>query len=309
MRRGAAFTALLLPILLASVARAENVQVTVTYEVWGGASLGYLPLGYEVWGGVSLGYLPLGYPAQAQWEIPRTTVVRYAAEGAVQLERGEPKGYPALAGASLDYTPLVYGLAPSLELGNATFLLRVHVRILEGGEARQPDFDVPYRANGTERVAVRGEDELYVFYQWVALLLRDPVLLEFPETVSGYALLNATPILADPRAVSDVYVYYGPAPPPPSKPPPPRQPSPGEEGEEPPGEEGEESALEREVEKAVGWFYWSALRFLAYVFEVLARLRENPFALFLLLLGLALVALAVYLWRKRGFTLIIEVKG
>jgi len=44
---------------------------------------------------------------------------------------------------------------------------------------------VPYKVNGTARVAIRGEDSLNWTFSWIELLVRDPLALEFPEGGGG----------------------------------------------------------------------------------------------------------------------------
>ena len=295
--------ALLLLLLFAYPAAAEDVQVVATYTVEGGVSLDYTPLSYEVDGGVSLDYTSLVYQPDVNIEMTKPVAASFKVEGEFTLE-SSPYGYSALAGFSLDSKPLLYALGPQVYLGNATFTLRVHVRIMKDGEVHLPDFDVEYAANGTSRVAVKGEDVLSVFYSWVELLQRDPLVLEFPQRVGSYVLYNSTPMLVDPRAVADVYVYYYYGPAPPTKPPP----QPPEEGEEEEREWVEESPLERQIERTVSEGYWAFKRFLAWVQRLLEGLVERPLPLFLLLLGLALVALALASRRREKVVLVFEVK-
>ena len=281
----AALLALVLALPLVS-ASPDTVTVTVTYEVWGGYTGSYTPLDYSVDGTANL---------------PWTLVLAYEPNATVSARSYPPTGYAALAGASLKYDPLVYGFQPQVILGNATFRLNVHVRVLKGNKTLVPDFDVPYKVNGTSRVAVKGEDSLNWTFTWVELLLRDPLVLEFPEEVNGYALLNSTPMYADPRIQPDVWIYYGEAPSPTQ---PPSQP-----GQQPGGGAGaapSESPVERAISEAV----WRFKQFLAWVLERLARLPAQ-LNLLLLLLGLLLVALGLYLWwrRSRRFVLVVEVKG
>ena len=289
MRRAAlaaALLALISALLPLAAASPAEVTVTVTYEVWGDYTGSYTPIDYTAWGGYSLASYPLDYTVN----------------GSVTVYQPPTLGYPVSAGASLKYRPLVYGLQPQVILGNATFRLNVHVRVIKGNKPLIPEFDVPYRANGTSRVAVKGEDSLNWTFTWVELLLRDPLLLEFPKEVNGYALLNSTPMHADPRVQSDVWIYYGEAPSPAQ---PPSQPG------QQPGGGGAGAAPSSPVERAISEAVWRFKQFLAWVSAWLAKLPIQP-NLLLLLLGLLLVALGIYLWlrrRERRFVLIIEVKG
>jgi hypothetical protein len=289
MRRAAlaaALLALISALLPLAAASPAEVTVTVTYEVWGDYTGSYTPIDYTAWGGYSLASYPLDYTVN----------------GSVTVYQPPTLGYPVSAGASLKYRPLVYGLQPQVILGNATFRLNVHVRVIKGNKPLIPEFDVPYRANGTSRVAVKGEDSLNWTFTWVELLLRDPLLLEFPKEVNGYALLNSTPMHADPRVQSDVWIYYGEAPSPAQ---PPSQPG------QQPGGGGAGAAPSSPVERAISEAVWRFKQFLAWVSAWLAKPPIQP-NLLLLLLGLLLVALGIYLWlrrRERRFVLIIEVKG
>ena len=293
-----ALTLALLPLVSASPA---EVAVTVAYEVWGGYSDGYTPLDYTAWGGYSLASYPLDYPANGSVTVHQPPALGYPVSAGVSLS-ARPVGYGALGGASLKYRPLVYGLQPQVVLGNATFRLNVHVRVIKGNKTLVPEFDVPYRVNGTSRVVVKGEDSLNWTFAWVELLLRDPLVLEFPEEVNGYALLNSTPMHADPRVQSDVWIYYGEAPSPAQ---PPSQPG------QQPGGGGAGAAPSSPVERAISEAVWRFKQFLAWVSAWLAK-PPIQLRLLLLLLGLLLVALGIYLWlrrRERRFVLIIEVKG
>jgi hypothetical protein len=289
MRRAAlaaALLALISALLPLAAASPAEVTVTVTYEVWGDYTGSYTPIDYTAWGGYSLASYPLDYTVN----------------GSVTVYQPPTLGYPVSAGASLKYRPLVYGLQPQVILGNATFRLNVHVRVIKGNKPLIPEFDVPYRANGTSRVAVKGEDSLNWTFTWVELLLRDPLLLEFPKEVNGYALLNSTPMHADPRVQSDVWIYYGEAPSPAQ---PPSQPG------QQPGGGGAGAAPSSPVERAISEAVWRFKQFLAWVSAWLAK-PPIQLRLLLLLLGLLLVALGIYLWlrrRERRFVLIIEVKG
>jgi len=289
MRRAAlaaALLALISALLPLAAASPAEVTVTVTYEVWGDYTGSYTPIDYTAWGGYSLASYPLDYTVN----------------GSVTVYQPPTLGYPVSAGASLKYRPLVYGLQPQVILGNATFRLNVHVRVIKGNKPLIPEFDVPYRANGTSRVAVKGEDSLNWTFTWVELLLRDPLLLEFPKEVNGYALLNSSTVYADPRVQSDVWIYYGEAPSPAQ---PPSQPG------QQPGGGGAGAAPSSPVERAISEAVWRFKQFLAWVSAWLAKLPIQP-NLLLLLLGLLLVALGIYLWlrrRERRFVLIIEVKG
>ena len=313
-----ALTLALLPLVSASPA---EVTVTVTYEVWGGYSDGYTPLDYTAWGGYSLASYLLDYPANGSVTVYQPPALGYPVSAGVSLS-ARPVAYGALGGASLKYRPLVYGLQPQVVLGNATFRLNVHVRVIKGNKTLVPEFDVPYRVNGTSRVAVKGEDSLDWTFAWVELLLRDPLVLEFPEEVNGYALLNSTPMYADPRVQSDVWIYYGEAPSPAQPPSQPGQqpgaPQPGREAptpSQPPSQPGQQpegggaAPSESPVKRAISEAVRLIKRFLAWVLEQLTRLLAQP-RLLLLLLGLLLIALGVYLWwRSRRFVLIIEVRG
>jgi len=309
----AALLALTLALSLASASPAE-VAVTVTYEVWGGYSGGYTPLGYTALGGYSLSSYALAYSVNGSANLPWTLVLSYEPNATVSARSYPPTEYGTLAGASLKYDPLLYGFQPQVVLGNATFRLNVHVRIIKGNRTLIPDFDVPYRVNGTARVARRGEDSLNWTFSWIELLVRDPLALEFPREVEGCKLINSSTVYADPRVQSDVWVYYayGEAPSP-SQPPsqPGQQPGAPQPGQQPGGGGGAGAApSEGPVERAVSEAVWRFKQFLAWVLEQLARLPLAPLNLLLLLLGLLLVALGLYLWRRsRGFVLVIEVKG
>ena len=290
MRRAAlaaALLALISALLPLAAASPAEVTVTVTYEVWGDYTGSYTPIDYTAWGGYSLASYPLDYTVN----------------GSVTVYQPPTLGYPVSAGASLKYRPLVYGLQPQVILGNATFRLNVHVRVIKGNKPLIPEFDVPYRANGTSRVAVKGEDSLNWTFTWVELLLRDPLLLEFPKEVNGYALLNSSTVYADPRIQPDVWVYYayGEAPTP-SQPPS----QPGQQ----PGGGGAGAAPSSPVERAISEAVWRFKQFLAWVLEWLAKPLFAPLNLLLLLLGLLLLALAIYKWlESRRFVIVFEVKG
>jgi len=311
MRRIAPAAALLALTLALSLAAASPAEVTVTYEVWGGYTGAYTPLGYTAWGGYSFASYPLAYPASGSVTVYQPPALGYPVSAGVSLG-SRPVAYGALGGASLKCSPLVYGLQPQVVLGNATFRLNVHVRIVKGNKTLVPDFDVPYRVNGTSRVAVKGEDSLNWTFSWIELLVRDPLVLEFPREADGYALLNSTPVHADPRVQTDVWVYYGEAPAPVQPPSQPgQQPGAPQPGQQPGGGGGAGATpSEGPVERAVSEAVWRFKQFLAWVLEQLARLLLAPLNLLLLLLGLLLVALGLYLWRRsRGFVIVIEVKG
>jgi hypothetical protein len=317
----AALAAALLALTLAlplAFAAPDQVTVTVTYEVWGDYTGGYTPLDYTALGGLSLSSYALGYEVDGLANLPWTLVLAYAPNATVSALPGlvlvyepnatvsarsyPPTGYGTLAGASLDYDPLLYGFQPQVILGNATFRLNVHVRVLQGNNTLLPDFDVPYKVNGTARVARRGEDVLEWTFSWIELLVKDPLTLEFPKEVEGCTLLNSSTVYADPRVQTDVWIYYsyGEAPTPTQQPP-------SQPGQQPGGAAAtpSENPLERAISEAV----WRFKLFLAWVLEWLARLPVLP-NLLLLLLGLLLIALALYLWwRSRRFVLVIEAKG
>jgi hypothetical protein len=291
MQRAAPAAALLaltlaLPLAFASP---DQVTVAVTYEVWGGYTSSSYALVYEV-GGLA--------------NLPWTLALVYEPNATVSARSYPPTEYGVLAGACLDYDPLVYGLQSQVILGNATFRLNVHVRVLKGNNTLLPDFDVPYKVNGTARVARRGEDVIEWTFSWIEMLVRDPLALEFPKEVEGCTLLNSTTVYADPRVQTDVWVYYayGEAPPPTQ---PPSQP-----GQQPGGGGAAAVPSESPLERAISEAVWRFRQFLAWVLEQLARLPAPP-SLLLLLLGLLLVALGAYLWwwRSRRFVLVIEAKG
>jgi len=290
----------LLPLALASPA---EVAVTVTYEVWGGYSGSYTPLDYTAWGGYSLSSYALVYPVNGSANLPWTLTVAYEPNATVSARSYPPTEYGILAGASLKYDPLLYGVQPQVILGNATFRLNVHVRVLKGNRTLIPEFDVPYKVNGTARVARRGEDALEWVFPWIELLVRDPLALEFPREVEGCTLLNSSTVYADPRIQPDVWVYYayGEAPTP-SQPPS----QPGQQ----PGGGGAGAAPSSPVERAISEAVWRFKQFLAWVLEWLAKPLFAPLNLLLLLLGLLLLALAIYKWlESRRFVIVFEVKG
>ena len=289
MQRAALAAALLALTLALSLASASPGTVTVTVS-------------YVVGGGYTGSYTPLVYLVNGTANLPWTLVLVYAPNATVSARSYPPTEYGALAGASLDYDPLLYGFQPQVVLGNATFRLNVHVRVLKGNNTLLPEFDVPYKVNGTSRVARRGEDSLDWTFSWIEMLVRDPLALEFPKEVEGCKLLNSSTVYADPRVQTDVWIYYsyGEAPSPTQPPSQPGQ-QPGAAGAAP-----SESPLERVISEAV----WRFKLFLAWVLEWLARPPVPP-NLLLLLLGLLLIALGLYLWwrRSRRFAIIIEVKG
>jgi hypothetical protein len=256
----AALAAALLALTLAlplAYASPDQVTVTVTYEVWGGYTGDYTPLDYTTWGDYAGGYTPLDYPVNVSVTVYQSPALGYPVSAGVSL-RSRPVGYGALGGTSLKYDPLVYGLQSQVILGNATFRLNVHVRIIKGNKTLVPEFNVPYKVNGTSRVTIKGEDSLNWTFTWVELLLRDPLVLEFPEEVNGYALLNATPMCADPRVQSDVWIYYGEAPVPVQ---PPSQPG-QQPGTPPPGQQpGGEGAASARLPARARWSGRSRRRF------------------------------------------------
>jgi len=308
MQRAALAAALLVALTLAlplAAASPGTVTVTVSYEVWGGYTGSYTPLVYAANGTANLPWtLTLAYEPNATVSALPGLVLVYEPNATVSARSYPPTEYGALAGASLDYDPLLYGFRSQVILGNATFRLNVHVRVLKGNNTLIPDFDVPYKVNGTARVARRGEDVLEWTFSWIELLLADPLALEFPREVEGCTLLNSSTVYADPRVQTDVWIYYGygEAPTPTQQPPsqPGQQPGGGGAGATP-----SVSPLERAISEAV----WRFKLFLAWVLEWLARLPVLP-NLLLLLLGLLLIALGLYLWwRSRRFVLVIEAKG
>jgi hypothetical protein len=235
--------------------------------------------------------------------LPWTLVLAYEPSATVSARSYPLTGYGALGGASLKYDPLLYGFRPQVILGNAAFRLNVHVRVLRGNETLIPDFDVPYRVNGTSRVARRGEDALEWTFSWIELPVRDPLAparalaLEFPREAGGCALLNSSTVYADPRVQADVWIYYacGEAPSPAQ---PPGQPG-QQPGGEPPGQPGQQpggGAAAAPSESPV--------------VRAISEGLPVPPNLLLLLLGLLLIALGLYLrWRSKRFVLVVEVKG
>lgn len=267
----AALLALISALLPLASASPGQVTVTVSYEVWGGYTGSYTPIVYE----------------------PNATV---------SARSQPPLGYAALAGASFAYRPLVYWIQPQVILGNATLRLNVHVRVIKGGRILIPDFDVTYKVNGTTRVVVKGEDVIEWTFTWIGLCIKDPLVLEFPKEVGDYTLLNSTTIYADPSAETDVWIYYGYG-----EAPTPSQP-PSQPGQQPGGAGAAPS--ESPVERAISEAIWRFKQFLAWVLEWLAKLPFAPLNLLLLLLGLLLLALAIYKWlESRRFEIVIEVKG
>jgi hypothetical protein len=303
MQRATLAAALLALTLALTLAAASPVTVTVTYEVWGGYTGGYTPLVYAVNGTANLPWtLVLAYASNATVSALPGLVLVYAPNATVSARSYPPTGYGTLAGASLDYDPLLYGFQPQVILGNATFRLNVHVRVLKGNNTLLPDFDVPYKVNGTARVARRGEDVLEWTFTWIELLVKDPLALEFPREVEGCTLLNSSTVYADPRVQTDVWIYYGYG-----EAPTPTQQPPSQPGQQPGGAGAAPSVSP--VERAISEAVWRFKQFLAWVLEQLARLPVLP-NLLLLLLGLLLIALALYLWwRSRRFVLVIEAKG
>jgi len=261
---------LLAALLLAAVAAAAAVAlaaaltVTVTYEVWGGLSTSFTP-------------------------IP------YAVEGAVSYTKPAAAGYAALGGVSTAYRPLRYVFNAGLEVEGVSVpaQVRVHVRLLKGGKAYIPDFDIEYMVNGTKRIVKHGEDTINTTLTRLILAVKDPLVLEFPPAADGYSLVNSTPITVDlvPWGAVDVWVYYsGAAQPPPPPPPPPQPPAP------PPPPAPEEGRPAPEEAPPRGYVFIPP-----WLYELLERW-------WLLALLLALLLL-LYLLRRRGegVTIVIEV--
>ena len=202
--------------------------------------------------------------------------------------------------------PLLYlNTVPTLRVYNASLYLNVHVRVIVNGEIAKPDFDVPYKANGTLRVAIKGEDVLEWLLNCVEMEVGDPVKLEFPEQVEGYTLLNSTTMTVDPTVQADVWIYYAGAPSGGTQPPS----QPGQQPSQPQLGGGGPSAAQpaaSPVEEWVGRLIW----WLAWAVQSLARWLAPLWPWWLLLLP-ALAALLAYLWwrSRRRFVLVIEVRG
>jgi U5 snRNP spliceosome subunit len=191
--------------------------------------------------------------------------------------------------------------------------MNVHVRLLVEGQVYVPAFNVTYTANGTQRVAVNGEDSLE--YVMPVGLPAPTVTLAFPQAVNNYTLVNSTTLTVALTGVDDVWIYYAgaqQAPPPPPPPPPPPGGGGGGGGETPPEQPSQPQPPQPPqpeqpqpqqpslAERIRQWFVWAA--------EWIAKWLERLWPWWLLLL-LALVALLVYLWwrKRKRFVLIIEV--
>lgn len=210
--------------------------------------------------------------------------VEGGAGGSVYSRESEPSGAAAL---------------------NLSYILKVHVRLLVSNQVYVPTFNVTYTANGTQRVAVEGEDSIE--YVAPAGAGNPVVTLEFPSTVDSYTLVNSTTVTVALTGVDDVWIYYAgvqqPPPPPPGgggappeqPPEQPSQPSQPSQPEQPP--QPQQPSLAERIRQ---WFVWVA--------EWMAKWLERLWPWWLLLL-LALAALLAYLWwrGRRRFVLIIEV--
>ena len=266
----------------AAVALAAALTITVSYEVWGGLSTSYTPLPYAVEGYVS---------------YPKTLTFSYSATGIFELGTPPSAGYAALGGVSTAYEPLRYVFNTRLELEGVSVpaQVRVHVRLLKGGKVYVPDFDIEYAANGTRRVARKGEDAFNVTLTWLVLAAKDPLILEFPPTADGHKIVNSTTVTVDlvPWGAVDVWVYYSEtAQPPPPQPPAPQPPAPPPP---PPPEEGRpapEEAPPRGYVFIPPWLY-----------ELLERWWWLPLLLHLL----ALLLLLRLRKRGEGVSVVIEV--
>jgi hypothetical protein len=179
-------------------------------------------------------------------------------------------------------------------LFNLSYILNVHVRLLVGGQAYVPTFNVTYTVNGTQRVAVKGEDSLE--YVRPANASSPTVALAFPSAVNGYTLVNSTTSTVALTGVNDVWVYYAGA----------QSGGGGGGGVSSPGQLSQPSQPSQPAQPTQPsqpqqpWFVW--------VVEWIAKWLERLWPWWLLLL-LALVALLVYLWwrERKRFVLIIEV--
>jgi hypothetical protein len=271
---------LLAALLAAAVAAAALLALAAALTV---------TVSYTVLGGVSTGYTPLAYAVEGYVSYPKTLTLSYVGEGFFELSTPPSAGYAALGGVSTAYDPLLYVLNARLELEGVSVpaTVRVHVRLLKGGKAYPPDFDIEYTANGTRRVARNGEDSFNVTLTRLVLTAEDPLILEFPQVADGHEIVNSTTVAVDlvPWGAVDVWVYYWAEATQPAKPPSGLPEVPGAPGEAPaPPEEGRPAPEE------------APPRGYVFIPPLLYELLREYWWLLLLLLLLLLLAL---LWLRR----------